>query len=162
MPARAATWAVAATVVAPGRAARDARAEVAQAQLLDPVGERDLLQRGVVEADPHPPAEHGDRRRHGAPGADGVLDLARHPQVVGPRQAVGDDRRLQRHHGPALRERRGDLVVDLEHQMRAGCQTHRAASSAAYEASSRRSSSFPGKKNRTSAAPRSTATTPAV
>ena len=40
--------------------------------------------------------DHGDRRGHGAAGAHGVLELARDREVVGPRQAVRDERRLER------------------------------------------------------------------
>ena len=92
--------------------AREHRREVAHAALGDAVGVGERVQRVVVEPDPHLAAEDRDRRRHRAVCAHDVLDLARHAQVVRPRQPVGDDRALERNDRPALVERRPDFFVD--------------------------------------------------
>ena len=63
-------------------------------------------------------AEHGDRRGHGAGRAHGVLELARDREVARARQAVGDDRRLQRDDGPARVERLADRLAEREHYRR--------------------------------------------
>ena len=116
---------MAATVVAPGRPLAAPGPRSRRLSFSTPSARAISSRASAPQAHPHPAAHDRDGRGHGALGADGVLDLARHAQVVGPRQPVGDDRRLQGHHGPACRERRGDLVGDLDHQMRAGCQTVR-------------------------------------
>ena len=89
--------------------------QVADAELGD-VGRGDALQAVLVEADVRLAAEHGDRRRHGAGRAHGVLELARDREVAWARQAVGDDRRLERDHRPAQRQRLGDLGRDVDHE----------------------------------------------
>src|SRR4051812_36641333 len=63
------------------------------------------LQRGVVEADVHLPAEDRDRGGRGAVVADDLFDLARDTQIVRPGQAVGDDRALERDDGRLRVER---------------------------------------------------------
>ena len=56
-----------------------------------------------VEADVQPALDHRDGRRHGAGGADLGLDRPGGLDVLRPGHAVGDDRRFQRHDGPAAR-----------------------------------------------------------
>ena len=70
------------------------------------------FERRVVESDPDLAAEHRDRRGDRAVVTDGLLDLARDAQVVGPREAVRDDRALERDDGLAVLERVLDLIRD--------------------------------------------------
>src|SRR5580704_1439925 len=57
---------------------------------------RDSLERGIVEPDVGSAVEHGDRRRNGPAGAHGGFELACDGEIIWPRQAVRDDRRLER------------------------------------------------------------------
>ena len=95
---------------APPRAAGRARCSLATSSR-----EATASSCGVGEPHPHRPVEQRDRGRHGALLAHRGLDLARDPRVVRPRQAVGDDRRLERHHRAASRQRGRDLVRELDH-----------------------------------------------
>ncbi len=82
MPACAARWAVAATVVAPSPTGGRDHREVADARLGHVGGLGDPAQRGIVEADPGDAGDDGDRGRHGAGRTHGLLDLAGDPLVV--------------------------------------------------------------------------------
>ena len=84
--------------------------------LVDAVLQRDALEGRLVQPDPHLAVEHGDRGRDRAAGAHRLLDLAGHAHVLGPRQAVGDDRRLQRDDRAPIGDRRRHLVGDPQHQ----------------------------------------------
>ena len=86
--------------------------QVADAELQDVLALRDLPEGRVVETHPHLAVEHRDRRGHRALLAHRRLDLPRDPQVVGAGQPVRQDRRLERHHRAAVRERGGHLVRD--------------------------------------------------
>ena len=57
---------------------------------------REPLELRGVEPDVHASVEHGDGRRHRAADAHGRFELARDLGFLGPRQAVGDQRRLER------------------------------------------------------------------
>jgi hypothetical protein len=97
----------------PMAATRDDRREIAHAALGHVVVGGQRGERRVVESDPDLAAQHGDRGRHGAVFAHRRLDLPRDPQVVRPRQPVGDDRALERDHRPPVLERLPDLVMHL-------------------------------------------------
>ena len=101
-----------------GPTERDRDAEVAGAELQHVVLQAQPVQLGRREADPHDAVEDGHRRGHRASGAHRVLDLVGHPAVVAARQAVGEDRALQRDDAAALGERGGDAVVDDEREPR--------------------------------------------
>ena len=103
MPAAAATALVPATVVAPSAPGGGGDGQVADGELGHVVGGGQAGQLGVVEADDQLAADHADGGRHRAVVADRLLDLAGHPQVVGPGQAVRDDRALQGHDRAARR-----------------------------------------------------------
>ena len=64
------------------------------------------VERRVVEPDPGLAVDDGDGRRHGTAVADRLLELPRQPRVVGTRQAVADDRALERDHRAARRPAR--------------------------------------------------------
>jgi hypothetical protein len=95
----------------PDATARGDRGELPDADLDGVLVVGQPLERGVVETDPGPSVDHGDGRRHGSAVTHRLLELARQPRVVGARQAVADDRALQRDHGAAVRECVPDLVV---------------------------------------------------
>ena len=102
MPARWATWAVAATVVAALPPAGDDDRQVALARLDDVVGQRDGLEGARRRARRAPTPSTTAMVAGTAPGAaHRLLDLAGDLQVVGPRQPVADDRRLERDHRAA-------------------------------------------------------------
>ena len=68
----------------------------------------------VVEADPGYTVEHRDRRGGHPSIAQDRLELARRLQIPRARQAVGDDRRLERDDGTGFGERGGDLVGEVQ------------------------------------------------
>ena len=70
---------------------------------------RDALEHGRVEADARLAIDDRDRRRYGAAVAHDLLELARDLEVVGPRQPVRDQGRLERDHRPPRDARLGDL-----------------------------------------------------
>ncbi len=92
--------------------------QVARTHLDDLVAAGDLRQRVVVQPDARGTRHERDRRRDRAGGPHGVLDLACDAQVVGARQAVADDRRLERDDRPAGRQRVGDLWMHRDHEGR--------------------------------------------
>ena len=89
------------------RAMHDRGCDVARADLDRPA--RDALEIGVRESQAQLAVEDRHRRGHGARLADRGLAAACGAQVVRWRQALADDRRLQRDHRPARVERGGDL-----------------------------------------------------
>jgi len=95
--------------------------EVAHAALDDVLARRHQRQRLLVQPDARLAAHHRDRRRHGALGAHGRLQLARHLQVARARQAVGDQRGLERDDRPAG----GKSVCDLRSDAHPGERTGR-------------------------------------
>jgi hypothetical protein len=94
--------------------ASDDDCQVAHPGLDHVLAQRHHLERCVVQTDPHHAVHHGDRGRHRALGPDGTLDVAGHPEVARPRQAVADDGRLERHDRRALCQRGPHLVGDLQ------------------------------------------------
>ena len=70
---------------------------------------RDALELSVGEPEAQVAVDDRHSRGHGARLADRCLAAARGAQVVRRRQALADDRRLQRDHRPARVERSGDL-----------------------------------------------------
>ena len=95
----------------PVTAAGDHRREVADAALDDLVGQRDRLQRVVVEPHADLAADDRDGGRDGPRGPHRRLELAGHPEVVRARQSVADDRALEGHHGTPRGQRLAHLVV---------------------------------------------------
>ena len=59
--------------------------------------------------------ENGNGGRDSAVVADGLLGGAGRFEIGGPRQAVGDQRGLQRDDGAVGAERAGDFGTDIEH-----------------------------------------------
>ena len=71
---------------------------------------RERLERLRIQPHEQPPVPDRDRRRHGAVRlAHGRLRRERDLEILRVRQAVADERRLERDHRPAVREGRGDL-----------------------------------------------------
>ena len=99
----------------PRAVARDEDGEVASTDLHDVVAGRDAGQRVVVETDAGPAVDHGDRGRDRSGVAYRLLDLTGDAQVVGPGEAVADDRGLEGHDGTARREGVGHLGQDGQH-----------------------------------------------
>ena len=66
-------------------------------------------ERGLVQADEQPPAADRDRRGDGPGRANRRLGRGRDLEVLRVRQAVADERRFERDHGPALGQGRGHL-----------------------------------------------------
>src|SRR5262249_22008731 len=66
----------------------------------------------VVEAHDYLAAHHADGRRDGALTPYYILDLFGDSQVLGPRQAVGDERAFQGDHRGARAHRGRDLVTE--------------------------------------------------
>ena len=114
IPARTASVAVAATVVAPvaRRAITTARSRALHLATSSP---GDRVERLAVEPDADHPVDDRDRRGHRSLVPDRRLDHARDLDVVGPRQPVGDQRALQRHHRAPFFDRRRDLAGVAHH-----------------------------------------------
>ena len=112
IPTAAAAVSVPPTVVAPTAPCDRADGEVARPELAR--GGSEALELRAVEPDPDLPVEHADRRRHRAGRPHGCL--AREPDLdaVGRREAVRDERRLERDDGALLLERRLHLVADVD------------------------------------------------
>ena len=70
----------------------------------------------IRRAEPHlqPPADDGDGRRHRATGSHDPLGRPRHLEVARVGHAMGDDRRLQRHHRPPFGEGGCNLRHDFQ------------------------------------------------
>ena len=86
------------------------------------------------EADPELPVEDADRRRHGPGVADAPLALEPDLDPFARRKAVRDERRLERDHGPPVRQRVPDLVRNPDrfvHGIEPSCATQRAAAASA-------------------------------
>ena len=96
MPARAARCEVAATVVAPVPPARGQRRQVAGADLHDVVAGRDRAQRISSSPTQARPSTTAMVAGTAPAAAYGIFDLARDPEVVGPRETVADDGGLER------------------------------------------------------------------
>ena len=109
MPARWASDIVAATVVAAVVPLSDGGGQVAPARLQHVLLAGQFVQFRLVQADRRPALPDGDRRRHRPLGAHRRLRGERRLQVQRPGQTVGDQRRFQRHDGPALLDRLGDF-----------------------------------------------------
>ena len=109
------------------RALHRAGGEVARAGLARVGAEAPELVLG--EPDHDAAVEHADRRRHGAGLADAPLRLEPDLDALARREAVRDERRLQRDDRPAGAERDGDLLADLDHGIAPSCATQRAAAS---------------------------------
>ena len=95
---------------AAGRALRHRHRQVSGAELQRARRRRQLLELVGLEADVRDTVEHRDRRGHGAVLGDRPLELERRPDVLGARQAVRDDRRLERDDRLAVAERAGDAL----------------------------------------------------
>ena len=106
-------------------AGRD-RGELADADLGGVLVVGEPVEGGVVETDPGLAVDDRDGRRHGTAVAHRLLELARQPRVVGPRQAVADDRALQRDHRPAVGQRVAHLVVHQHGSSAGGVSCSRA------------------------------------
>ena len=91
--------------------ARGDRGELADADLGGVLVVGEPVEGGVVEPDPGLAVDHRDRRRHRSAVAHRLLELARQARVVGPRQAVADDRALERDHRAAVGQGVAHLVV---------------------------------------------------
>ena len=115
MPARAATCAVAATVVAPlaPRAAASGRSRALH------LATSSRVATASSSASPRPtctvPSSSAIVAGTAPLVAHRLLDLARDPEVVGARQAVGDDRRLERDHGPPAASAAATSARDRDH-----------------------------------------------
>src|SRR4051812_21170512 len=122
------------------RALCDADRQVARAYLacsdIEPL---ELLAR---EPDADLAVEHTDRRRHRAGGADSIVRLLCDGDPLTRREAVRDERRLERDDGLRV----AHLVRDADHGIAPTCATQRAAASAA-------SSAPPTRKPAASASP---------
>src|SRR3990170_4076652 len=94
------------------RALHCARGEVARTDLAG-VG-REALELVLPEADADATVEDADGRRHGARPAHAPLALEADLDAVRRREAVRDERRLERDDGPPFGERGRDLVGDLQ------------------------------------------------
>ena len=94
------------------RALHGADGEVAGAELAR-VG-REPLELGSLEADPDLSVEHADRGRNGAGRANGSLAREARLDAVRRREAVGDERRLERDDGALLLECGLHLVADVD------------------------------------------------
>ena len=87
-----------------------------------------------LEADVRDSVEHRDRRGHRAAVGDGPLELERGLEVLGTRQPVRDDRRLERDDRSAVaeraarRSRTGPLLVSRRRRSARFCQRARAPS----------------------------------
>ena len=94
---------------------------------------REPFELGGCEPDPDLPVEHADGRRNGACRPDGGLarDARRH--AVWRREAVGDERRLERDDGALLLERRPHLVADVD-QLSHLARAYRAVASSGHRA----------------------------
>ena len=104
MPAAAATALVPATVVAPSApAAAAATARSRTDSLTTPSALASRANSASSKPDHQLAADHADGGGYGAAGPYDLLDLPGDPQVVGPGQAVRDDRALQRDHRPPSR-----------------------------------------------------------
>ncbi len=75
------------------------------------------------------PSSTPDRRRHGAAGAHGLLRGEPDLEAGPGREAVRDERRLERDDRPALLERRGDLLREPDHGSDPSRAQQRAAAS---------------------------------
>ena len=97
------------TVVAPTALLDERGGEVARPDLARLRSEAaELLLR---QADAEQPVEHADRRRHRARAPDAPLALEPDRDAFAGREAVRDERRLERDDGPPLRQRLPDLVA---------------------------------------------------
>ena len=113
MPAARAAASVPPTVVAPIAPCDDRGAEVARPDLARAgVEPRQLL---LVESDPQLAVEHADRRRHGAARPYPPLRLAPDLDALARREAVRDQRRLERDDRAARGERLAHLLGDPDH-----------------------------------------------
>ena len=87
------------------------------------------------EADAEPAVEDADRRRHRARLAHAPLALEPDLDALAGREAVRDERRLERDDGAPVGERVADLVRDGEQELLHGiepsCATQRAAAASA-------------------------------
>ena len=131
----------------PGRAAgreRAADGRGADGSLHDRGGEiarPDLARLGreagelvLGEPDAEPAVEHADRGRDGAGVTDAPLALEPDLDAFAGREAVGDERRLERDDGAPVGECMPDLVGDREqflHGIEPSCATQRAAAASA-------------------------------
>ena len=113
----------------------DRGGEVARADLARVGGEAaELLLR---EADAQLAVEDADRGRHRAGVADAPLALEPDLDPLAGREAVRDERRLERDDGPPVGERVADLVRDPDrilHGIEPSCATQRAAAASASSA----------------------------
>ena len=120
------------TVVAPTAPLHDRGGEVARPDLARVgVEARELVLR---QADPDRAVEDADRRRHRARLAHAPLALEPDRDALAGREAVGDERRLERDDGAALAERGRHFLGDgdeLLHGIDPSCATQRAAASSA-------------------------------
>ncbi len=82
--------------------------KVADAELQRPIAARQPLELLRLEADVRHAVEHRDRRRNRTPFGHRLLEFARRAHVLGTRQAVGDDRRLQCDERLPVTQRAGD------------------------------------------------------
>jgi hypothetical protein len=85
------------------------RREIAYSALRDVLAARDRPQRLLVEPDPGLAGDERGRGGHRPAVPDGRLHLVGHPQVARARQAVTDQRALERHHRPPAGHGLGDL-----------------------------------------------------
>ncbi len=110
----------------------DCGSQVARAHLAG-VG-REAAQLLLGQADAQPAVEDADRGGDGARVAHAPLALEAHRDALAGREAVGDERRLERDHGLPVRKRVCDLVRDpdqISHGIEPSFATHRAAAARA-------------------------------
>jgi len=94
------------------RLASDSDREVATAHLRN-VLVRDAFEFEFVESNRGDAVDHGNGRGHHTSVIEDRFEIVRGLKVLGPRQSVGDDGRLERDHRAAFSHSRSDLVGDL-------------------------------------------------